>query len=339
MSSMAMSGRYMQGKTYTGMVKSYNRKGFGFIMCAMLEADLYFSRESIHPHLQTSDLAGEHVTFEVRRFSDGKLQAHNLRPVGDVSDFKGGGSRPGKGYGSGSCGKGGREEEDPSWDWHCNQCGERNFAKRLECFSCKKPRHGDGELPSASCSVPPRPAPASRRPLSPHAGSRAVRDTLASQYARKPRSRSARKRSKSRRGRSRSGKRRSGNRSEKKKRRQSSGSSSSATSSGSRKTSTSRSRSRRRGQRSSEDSAAGGAFTSAESLKEMVVTSSPEIDQAKAEVLEKLIAIKELDKEQRLLEWRALLRQWHPDKNPDKTEVATAVFQFLQKGKLLLNST
>ena len=30
-------------------------------------------------------------------------------------------------------------------------------------------------------------------------------------------------------------------------------------------------------------------------------------------------------------EWRSLLRSWHPDKNPEKAEVATAVFQFLQK--------
>lgn len=36
-------------------------------------------------------------------------------------------------------------------------------------------------------------------------------------------------------------------------------------------------------------------------------------------------------------EWRSLLRAWHPDKNPDRVEVATAVFQFLQKGKLLLD--
>ena len=32
-------------------------------------------------------------------------------------------------------------------------------------------------------------------------------------------------------------------------------------------------------------------------------------------------------------EWRSLLRSWHPDKNPEKAEVATAVFQFLQKAR------
>ena len=35
-------------------------------------------------------------------------------------------------------------------------------------------------------------------------------------------------------------------------------------------------------------------------------------------------------------EYRELLRQWHPDKNPDKVEVATAVFQFLQKAKPMI---
>lgn len=42
-------------------------------------------------------------------------------------------------------------------------------------------------------------------------------------------------------------------------------------------------------------------------------------------------------KESRAKEWRLLLRNWHPDKNPERVEVATAVFQFLQKGKTLLN--
>lgn len=29
--------------------------------------------------------------------------------------------------------------------------------------------------------------------------------------------------------------------------------------------------------------------------------------------------------------YRKLLREWHPDKNPDKVKMATEVFQFLQK--------
>lgn len=68
------------GEVMTGMVKSYNRKGFGFIMCQNLDVDVYFSRESLAPALQTSDLAGEYVTFEVTRFPDGKLQARGSAP-------------------------------------------------------------------------------------------------------------------------------------------------------------------------------------------------------------------------------------------------------------------
>lgn len=61
------------------------------------------------------------------------------------------------------------------------------------------------------------------------------------------------------------------------------------------------------------------------------------IENAKREVLQQLENLKKLEpKEQRMKEWRSLLRSWHPDKNPEKAEVATAVFQFLQKGKLLL---
>merc|ERR1712217_805282 len=68
-----------------------------------------------------------------------------------------------------------------------------------------------------------------------------------------------------------------------------------------------------------------------------VVVGDGEVDQAKAEALQKLMKIKELPKETRLPQWRALLRAWHPDKNPDKVEIATAVFQFLQKGRKLIS--
>lgn len=67
-------------------------------------------------------------------------------------------------------------------------------------------------------------------------------------------------------------------------------------------------------------------------------TDPPEIAQAKKQVLAKLTVLKNVEpKEQRAKEFRNLLRDWHPDKNPDKLEMATAVFQFLQKGKSLLN--
>merc|ERR1719271_2004475 len=64
----------------------------------------------------------------------------------------------------------------------------------------------------------------------------------------------------------------------------------------------------------------------------------PEVAKAKMEALAKLRELQQIEpKEERSKQFRALLREWHPDKNPDKSEVATEVFQFLQKGKNLLN--
>eukprot|EP00439_Symbiodinium_sp_Y106_P077052 s1297_g16.t1 len=56
-------------------------------------------------------------------------------------------------------------------------------------------------------------------------------------------------------------------------------------------------------------------------------TTSPAIEQAKLEALEKLRKLQSVEpKEARAKEWRALLRDWHPDKNPDNIEVAKEVF-------------
>jgi len=64
----------------------------------------------------------------------------------------------------------------------------------------------------------------------------------------------------------------------------------------------------------------------------------PEIALAKKQVLAKLTELTKIEpKEQRAKDFRNLLREWHPDKNPERMEMATAVFQFLQKGKSLLN--
>merc|ERR1712039_1026360 len=61
---------------------------------------------------------------------------------------------------------------------------------------------------------------------------------------------------------------------------------------------------------------------------------NPEVDKAKTEALEQLQSLRTVEpKDARLAQFRALLRKWHPDKNPDRVEVATEVFQFLQKGK------
>jgi len=333
------------GQTLTGMVKSYNWKGFGFIMCQSMDQDIYFSRESLHPKLQTSDLAGESVTFEVHRFPDGKLQARNLRPVGDVSAFQGssrGGSFKG-GKGAGSKGAVGRDgEEDRSRDWHCPGCSERNFVKRLECFKCKAPR------PRTDTEGHAAPAPARRSMLSPHAGSRAMRERLLARRggkASRSRSRKRRRRSSSGSGRAR---RRDASRRSPRRRRSPQGRPRSR-SGGRRRKSPSRSASGasssseaegKAGGSSSSDASAGAAAAAALPEQPAAAAASPEVEKAKAEALEKLLRLREMEpKEARMKEFRALLRQWHPDKNPGRVEVATAVFQFLQKGKLLMEAS
>lgn len=69
---------------------------------------------------------------------------------------------------------------------------------------------------------------------------------------------------------------------------------------------------------------------------EVEVKATTEVEIAKAAALDKLLKVKKTPKENRLADWRALLREYHPDKNPDNVEVATAVFQFLQKGRKLI---
>lgn len=66
--------------------------------------------------------------------------------------------------------------------------------------------------------------------------------------------------------------------------------------------------------------------------------SNPEIEQAKSEALKRIMSLKEagLETQERNKQWRALLREWHPDKHENK-ELATAVFQFLQKAKSLIH--
>lgn len=65
---------------------------------------------------------------------------------------------------------------------------------------------------------------------------------------------------------------------------------------------------------------------------------NPEIEKAKAEVLTQVIKVRDagLTLDDRRKQWRALLRSWHPDKHDNK-ELATAVFQFLQKAKAMIN--
>lgn len=326
-----MTAHLRSGQTMTGMVKSYNRRGFGFIMCQAIEQDIYFSRESLHPNLQTSDLAGEQIQFEIHRFHDGKLQARNLRALGDVSDFKGSSYGANREYGAGvraqffnSHRSTGLQDEDRSRDWYCKSCGERNFTKRFECFKCKTPKPPEiGEVP-----VPQVVIPAPKRNLSPHAGSRAMREMykqgLLGPAPTAPPPPAQPSRSRSRR----------------------SASSSSSSSSAKRRKKKHKHKKHKKGKSSSSSSSSRSksSVRSAEGPKDdedpdKPKETNPEIEKAKAEALEKLMKLKEIEsKENRSKEFRALLRKWHPDKNPDQQEVVTAVFQFLQKGKRLIES-
>mmetsp|Transcript_33584 Transcript_33584/g.62937 ORF Transcript_33584/g.62937 Transcript_33584/m.62937 type:complete len:334 (-) Transcript_33584:62-1063(-) len=332
-----MAAHLRSGQTMTGMVKSYNRKGFGFIMCQAIEQDIYFSRESLHPNLQTSDLAGEQIQFEIHRFADGKLQARNLRALGDVSDFKGSSYGANREYGAGvraqffnSRGPGGLQDEDRSRDWYCKSCGERNFMKRFECFKCKAAKPPEvGETPL----IPQVPVPAPKRNLSPHAGSRAMREMykkgLGLGGAGPPpqqspsRSRSRKRKSPSSSSSSSSHKKKKRKKKKHKKDKRSSSSDSDSSAS----------------VRSKSSARAGHSELKEDEDPDKPKETNPEIEKAKAEALEKLMKLKEVEpKENRLKEFRILLRKWHPDKNPEQQEVATAVFQFLQKGKLLIDS-
>eukprot|EP00931_Biecheleriopsis_adriatica_P118286 TRINITY_DN93723_c0_g1_i1.p1 TRINITY_DN93723_c0_g1~~TRINITY_DN93723_c0_g1_i1.p1 ORF type:complete len:284 (-),score=93.88 TRINITY_DN93723_c0_g1_i1:8-859(-) len=81
------------------------------------------------------------------------------------------------------------------------------------------------------------------------------------------------------------------------------------------------------------------AKAAAELSKEAAAASDPEVEKAKHEAFKRLVSLKTVEpKDARMKAWRALLREWHPDKNPERVEVATAVFQFLQKGKAVLDA-
>merc|ERR1712232_575005 len=84
--------------------------------------------------------------------------------------------------------------------------------------------------------------------------------------------------------------------------------------------------------------AAAGAAAAAEAAQPVVVVEDPETALAKKQVLAKLTDMKKIEpKEERAKAFRVLLREWHPDKNAHQIDKATAVFQFLQKGKSLLS--
>mmetsp|Transcript_66302 Transcript_66302/g.115357 ORF Transcript_66302/g.115357 Transcript_66302/m.115357 type:complete len:137 (-) Transcript_66302:111-521(-) len=90
--------------------------------------------------------------------------------------------------------------------------------------------------------------------------------------------------------------------------------------------------------KSSKSEGADEARSSATSGAADAQPKNPEVEKAKAEALERLMKLQSVEpKEARMKQWRELLRQWHPDKNADRAEVATAVFQFLQKAKPMVD--
>jgi len=211
---------------------------------------------------------------------------------------------------------------------------------------------GTFPAPGLAAGVPIRP----KRALSPHAGSRAIREEFkerlkgakegAAAGAAKDKS-ASRSRSRSRSSASSASSKSQKNKGRKKKKAKTSSSSTISSSSSSRakkkkkkakksksKKDKSRSRSRSRSKEANEDQK---KTITPEKLLQESSTEPQEVKEAKMEALEKLRALQKVEpKEDRLREWRKLLRAWHPDKNPDKVEVATAVFQFLQKGKKLV---
>uniref|UniRef100_A0A7S4V8R4 RanBP2-type domain-containing protein n=1 Tax=Alexandrium monilatum TaxID=311494 RepID=A0A7S4V8R4_9DINO len=352
------------GTTLNGMVKSYNRKGFGFLMCFGIEhcQDIHYTRENLSPKLQTRDIPGQHVTFEIHRSPDGKLTALNIRPIGEApeSPSSGGGKSGGKpvggcgGKGLGFGARAGREEEDRSRDWLCAACGERNFVKRFECFKCKATRTtGFSDAPAGGGGGEGLAEP--RRAVSPHAGSRAWREVYAnagsgssaSRGRARERRRRRRKRSRSKSSSNSSSSSRAKERSRKRKRRRRSRSRSSGRSGRSESSDSETSDCRMEdtsgaaGSRGSGGAGRpqSGSDAAAVAALKLQSNGSPEVDRAKAEALEELMKLRSLEtKEARMTEFRALLRKWHPDKNPERVEVATAVFQFLQKGKPVLDA-
>mmetsp|Transcript_83687 Transcript_83687/g.159779 ORF Transcript_83687/g.159779 Transcript_83687/m.159779 type:complete len:402 (-) Transcript_83687:74-1279(-) len=331
------------GTTLTGMVKSYNKKGFGFIMSfGEYSQDIYYTRENVSSRLLHPDMPGEQVSFEVYR-ERGKLVAKNVRPIGEDRHSNINCGKYGGGKGVTLPPKGGEGDEfDRSWI--CPSCREHNFSRRNECFKCKLPRpakdsseapKGFTDAPKGFSDGPPKvaarpPPPAPRKTFSPHAGARAIRESLVKGRPCDGRSSS-------------SSPRRPYKKAKKKKRKRKSSSRSTSSSGSSRDKK--KSKKRRSPSQSSSSSSRRKRSRSRSSSSNIEVVaskkgdggSSSEIEQAKADALKQLMKLKEIEsKDARMTEFRALLRQWHPDKNLDRVEVATAVFQFLQKGKMIV---
>ncbi|CAE7839647.1 pfp, partial [Symbiodinium necroappetens] len=323
----------------------YNRVAstrFGFIMCTGNSdiQDLYFTRENVSSRLLHPDMPGERVTFEIG-YEGRRMVARNVRPFGEDKHTQAAmmanshRARYERGY----------DEEDTSRDWNCPSCNERNFLKRNVCFKCQTPKpiveDPAGGPAAAAAAVPPR------RTLSPHAGARAIREALAG-----GRGAPAEKEGGSDESSSPSSAKKKNDKKQKKRKKSSSESSSSSRAKKKAKRSHKKHKHKKHGSSSSGDSVKSSKSRSSSSGCVMEEPAhqpaqpasdnpvNPDIDRAKKEALEQLLKLKSVEsREQRMKEWRELLRHWHPDKNPHRTEVATAVFQFLQKGKPMLEGS
>eukprot|EP00927_Polykrikos_kofoidii_P029147 TRINITY_DN2524_c0_g2_i1.p1 TRINITY_DN2524_c0_g2~~TRINITY_DN2524_c0_g2_i1.p1 ORF type:complete len:456 (+),score=63.20 TRINITY_DN2524_c0_g2_i1:48-1415(+) len=295
-------GPLAPGGLLHGTVKSYNSvKGFGFIVQPDMPGDIWFSRDGLDPTLRSSELTGKAVCFEPARAPDGKPQARNLRLLAGTS--------PGTSTGAASVGPGAL---------------------------------GASGMISPGGEVRPGLVHQQKRAFSPHAGSRAIAGVDAPRSQTSPpqhvsssrsASRASSKSSKSRRT-SRSVTSLSSSTKKRKKKKKKKKRSQRSRSRQTRSTiSSSSSRSRSRSRNGDKRPKTGDLLE-----QDSQGSDQKQIEMAKREALAKLTKLQGIEpKEERAKQWRALLRAWHPDKNPEKVDVATAVFQFLQKGKSLIN--
>lgn len=329
-----------------------------------------FTRDTLEPQLATSDVAGVYVQFELFRTPDRKFWARNIRALGAVQQ------RPTTGFSSvppsmpmaaqgcpGMASPSSMMMQSMGMGIQAGmQAGYAMMMGMPGAMGMYGPRPGMpgmmGLRPGMPGMVRPGFGPAvpggmcgfaqnRKRDFSPHAGSRAIAEAVrgggpagaggvpgappgqpapgqSGWQPEKPKSKSRSESSSSSSSSTPEVKRKKKKKKKKKKKRDRSSSEESSE----RSESSARSRSR------SPHGTAGGEAPSPPADD----AQAKEINEAKKEALEKLMALQKIEPmENRIKEWRALLRIWHPDKNPDKKEVATAVFQFLQKGKTIVN--
>lgn len=330
-----------QLRLYTGTVKSYCARGYGFIMCAELSSDVYFSRENIADGLRTANIAGTEVHFTVTKQGN-KYHATSMQPIDSLPP----------GWEAAKSNKSARAWElgNPAG---LNSSSSLTASRGLsQVASTLSPTCGGvGTSTAGFCQAPqsrasrwdeqakpggfgacPAPTPVMPRPLkrlSPHAGSRAIKDALRAQMGLAAGDAGCSRAASSSSGSSESsGKKKHRRRSRSRSRRRS------------RHKKKKRSSSRERSGKSSSSSSCESVRKegTAELVADATSAQQAEIDMAKKEALDKLTELSKLEPQStRMKEWRALLRSWHPDKNPERADVAKDVFQFLQKGKALLN--